>query len=100
MRFCHIMQINHRSAVKIGPLHLPLVLRWRDDHARSSPIAKEVRDLPSIHCADAGATCKVPISAPTKDELMEKLVDHLINDHNIRPPTKTILTYLETKIRY
>ena len=31
---------------------------------------------------------------------MEKLVEHLINDHNIRPPTKTILTYLETKIRY
>ena len=57
-------------------------------------------NLPSIRCADAGATCKVPISAPTKDELMEKLVDHLINDHNIRPPTKTILTYLETKIRY
>ena len=56
--------------------------------------------MPSIRCADAGATCKVPISAPTKDELMERLVDHLINDHNVRPPTKTILNYLETKIKY
>ena len=45
--------------------------------------------MPSIRCADAGATCKVPISAPTKDELMRRLVDHLI-----------ILNYLETKIRY
>ena len=31
---------------------------------------------------------------------MERLVDHLVNDHNVRPPTKTILNYLETKIRY
>jgi predicted small metal-binding protein len=42
----------------------------------------------------------VPISAPTKDELMRKLVDHLINVHEVRPPTKTILNYLETKIKY
>jgi len=56
--------------------------------------------MPSIRCADAGATCKVPISAPTKDERMRRLVDHLINVHDVRPPTKTILNYLETKIRY
>jgi predicted small metal-binding protein len=56
--------------------------------------------MPSIRCSDAGATCKVPITAPTKEELMQKLVDHLITIHNVRPPTKTILNYLETKIRY
>jgi len=31
---------------------------------------------------------------------MRRLVDHLINVHDVRPPTKTILNYLETKIRY
>jgi hypothetical protein len=31
---------------------------------------------------------------------MRKVVDHLINVHNVRPPTKTILNYLETKIKY
>jgi predicted small metal-binding protein len=56
--------------------------------------------MPSIRCFDAGATCKTPITAPTKEELMRKLVEHLITIHNVRPPTKTILNYLETKIRY
>ena len=56
--------------------------------------------MPSIRCSDAGATCKTPITAPTKEELMRKLVEHLIKVHNVRPPTRTILNYLETKIRY
>jgi predicted small metal-binding protein len=31
---------------------------------------------------------------------MRRLVDHLTNVHNVRTPTKTILNYLETKIKY
>jgi hypothetical protein len=31
---------------------------------------------------------------------MRKVVDHLIHVHNVNPPTKTVLNYLETKIKY
>jgi len=31
---------------------------------------------------------------------MRRVSEHLINVHNVRPPTKTVLNYLETKIKY
>jgi len=31
---------------------------------------------------------------------MRKVQEHLITVHNVNPPTRTVLNYLETKIKY
>lgn len=40
------------------------------------------------------------MTAYTLAELKRKLAEHLAAAHNVHPPTKTVMSYLETKIRY
>jgi len=39
------------------------------------------------------------MQAPSKEELMRAVAEHLVRAHNIDPPTRTVLNYLQTKIR-
>lgn len=54
----------------------------------------------SFRCADAQATCKAAMLASTKEELLRKVAQHLAVVHQIDPPTRTIMRYVATKIRY
>ena len=38
--------------------------------------------------------------AATKDELLRKVAQHLATVHRVDPPTRTIMSYVATKIRY
>lgn len=39
--------------------------------------------------------CRSKFSAPTKDELMEQVVQHVKTEHRIPVPTKSIVSFLE-----
>ena len=38
------------------------------------------------------------MQAPSKQELMRAVAEHLVRAHHIDHPTRTVLNYLETKI--
>lgn len=39
------------------------------------------------------------MQAPSKEELMRAVAEHLVRAHHIDSPTRTVLNYLQTKIR-
>lgn len=55
---------------------------------------------PRAGCAPDDGPRYVPGTASTLAELKRKLAEHLAAAHNVHPPTKTVMSYLETKIRY
>lgn len=49
--------------------------------------------MPQFQCASP--VCKSRFSAPTKDQLMSQVAEHVRTVHQIPVPTQSILSYLE-----
>lgn len=52
-----------------------------------------------FRCADIGAdTCRQQFTAPTLEDLMEEIAEHLRTVHRVRTPTQTLMTYIAKKV--
>jgi predicted small metal-binding protein len=53
-----------------------------------------------FRCSDIGAdTCKKHFVAPTWEELMGQVAEHLRIVHRVKTPTQTLMTYIAKKVK-
>ena len=56
--------------------------------------------MQEFYCrGDAGAECDAEFTATNKTDLMSQIREHVIRDHGIENPSKTILDYLASTVR-
>lgn len=47
-----------------------------------------------FRCADAGTVCTGVLRASSKEDLLRYVADHLSQQHGVRTPTQTIMSYM------
>jgi predicted small metal-binding protein len=52
-----------------------------------------------FRCRDAEHICGWQATAPTEDELLRKLADHVQKVHGVKTVTNTIVNYAKLKVR-
>lgn len=55
--------------------------------------------MPEFSCQDVGAACKATFSAPSQEELLRQVAEHLTRKHRVKTPTQTIMNLVAKTAR-